>query len=103
VGLDGLMPAQRLFVDGKRTLPPVGTSAYLAAYLRLQSGSVWPAVVMHAAWNSIVQGPFDRATVGTPLAVGESGWMTASVSVIRCCRTQAKAQRKPLKIQWRLV
>jgi membrane protease YdiL (CAAX protease family) len=65
-----------LFVIG------VVAEAYLAAYLRLQSGSVWPAVIMHGAWNSIIQGTFDRATLGTPLAVGESGWVTMVVSII---------------------
>jgi len=56
--------------------------AYLAAYLRLQSGSVWPAVIMHGAWNSIIQGTFDRATIGTPLAVGEPGWLTVAISIV---------------------
>ncbi len=65
-----------LFVIG------VVAEAYLAAYLRLQSGSVWPAVIMHGAWNSIIQGTFDRATIGTPLAVGESGWLTVTISII---------------------
>ena len=65
-----------LFVIG------VVAEAYLAAYLRLQSGSVWPTVIMHGAWNSIIQGTFDRATAGTPLAVGESGWVTVTFSII---------------------
>jgi membrane protease YdiL (CAAX protease family) len=56
--------------------------AYLTAYLRLWSGSVWPSVLLHGAWNSIIQGTFDRATVGTPFAVGESGWLTAILSII---------------------
>jgi len=55
---------------------------YLAAYVRLQSGSVWPAVVLHGAWNAIIQGTFDRATVGSALAVGESGWLTTSASIV---------------------
>jgi membrane protease YdiL (CAAX protease family) len=54
--------------------------SYLAAYLRLRSGSVWPAVVMHGAWNAVIQGTFDRATAGTTDAVGESGWLTFVVS-----------------------
>ena len=36
--------------------------AYLIAHLRLWSGSVWPAVFLHAVWNAIIQGPFDRST-----------------------------------------
>jgi membrane protease YdiL (CAAX protease family) len=64
-----------LFVIG------VIAEAYLVAYLRLRSGSVWPAVIMHGAWNAVIQGTFDRATVGTPAAVGESGWLTVIFSV----------------------
>src|SRR5262245_28495070 len=55
--------------------------AYLGAYLRFQSGSVWPAVLMHGAWNAIIQGTFDRATEGTSAAVGESGWLTVIFSL----------------------
>jgi membrane protease YdiL (CAAX protease family) len=62
----------------------VGTlaDAYLAAYVRLRSGSVWPAVMYHGAWNAIIQGTFDRASVGTSAAIGESGWLTATIAVI---------------------
>jgi membrane protease YdiL (CAAX protease family) len=57
---------------------------YVIARLRLETGSVWPAVVLHTAWNSIIQGPFDGATVGAGamLWVGESGssprWLWSS-------------------------
>jgi membrane protease YdiL (CAAX protease family) len=42
----------------------VGVSAvgYVIGRLRLETGSVWPAIVLHAAWNSIIQGAFDPAT-----------------------------------------
>jgi membrane protease YdiL (CAAX protease family) len=56
--------------------------AYLAAYDRLRSGSVWPAVMYHGAWNAIIQGTFDHASVGTRPAIGESGWLTATIAVI---------------------
>jgi uncharacterized protein len=65
-----------LFVIG------VVADAYFAAYVRLRSGSVWPAVMYHGAANAIIQGTFDRATAGTPQAVGESGWLTATIAVI---------------------
>src|SRR5262249_3128525 len=51
----------------------VVADGYLAAYLRLRSGSIWPAVVLHGAWNAVIQGTFDRATAGESYAVGESG------------------------------
>jgi membrane protease YdiL (CAAX protease family) len=72
--------------------------AYLAAYVRLRSGSIWPAVMYHAAWNAIIQLTFDRATVGVPLAVGESGWLTAAIAigaVIWITRGPWKLQRRP--------
>jgi len=71
--------------------------AYLAAYLRLSSGSVWPAVFLHAAWNAIIQGPFDRATVGTPLAVGESGYITTIV-VIGIVAVATRDRWKPARL-----
>jgi hypothetical protein len=39
------------------------------------TGSIWPAIVLHAAWNSVIQGPFDGATAGAGrlLWTGESG------------------------------
>src|SRR3712207_7572651 len=53
---------------------------YVIARLRLESGSVWPAVVLHAAWNHIIQQLFDPATTGAgaTLWVGESGVITRS-------------------------
>jgi membrane protease YdiL (CAAX protease family) len=57
---------------------------YVIARMRLETGSVWPAVVLHAAWNSIIQGPFDGATsgAGATLWVGESGVLTALTLVV---------------------
>ena len=57
---------------------------FVIARVRLETGSVWPAVVLHAAWNSIIQGPFDGATTGAgaTLWVGESGILTALTLVV---------------------
>jgi membrane protease YdiL (CAAX protease family) len=59
-------------------------SALVAGVLRLRSGSVWPAIVLHAAWNSIIQNPFDRSSVGpgATLWVGESGVFVAVTTLI---------------------
>jgi membrane protease YdiL (CAAX protease family) len=43
------------------------------AWLRLRSGSVWPAAILHASHNLWVQGFFDRVTVDT----GPTRWMTS--------------------------
>jgi membrane protease YdiL (CAAX protease family) len=52
--------------------------------VRLRTGSVWPAVAMHAAWNAIIQGPFDRSSVGpgATVWVGESGILVAVASLL---------------------
>jgi len=61
----------------------VGTvvDAYLVAYVRLRSGSLWPAVTYHGAWNAIIR-TFDRASIDTHLALGGSGWLTATIAIV---------------------
>lgn len=51
---------------------------YVLARMRLETGSVWPAVALHAAWNVTIQAGFDPATTGAARAfwVGESGILT---------------------------
>jgi membrane protease YdiL (CAAX protease family) len=60
-------------------LVTITSFAYLVGRLRLESGSVWPAVVMHAAWNSVIQDLFDRSTeaAGWSMWTGESGVLVA--------------------------
>jgi uncharacterized protein len=57
--------------------------ALVIGVLRMRSGSVWPAVVLHSAWNSIIQGPFDGSSVApnATILVGESGVLVAIVSL----------------------
>jgi len=55
---------------------------YVIGRLRLESGSVWAAVVLHAAWNRIIQQLFDPATTGVTLWVGESGILTALTLIL---------------------
>ena len=47
---------------------------------RMASGTVWPAVIAHGAWNVVIQGVFDPFTHGASAAIwtGESGVLTAS-------------------------
>ena len=42
------------------------------AWLRLHSGSVWPAAILHASHNLFIQGFFDTVTVDT----GPTRWLT---------------------------
>jgi hypothetical protein len=60
--------------------PPV----LVFARLRLQTGSVWPAVALHTAWNAVIQAAFDSASTGplTTLWVGESGVLVALTMVV---------------------
>ena len=44
------------------------------AWLRLRSGSVWPAAILHASHNLFIQGFFDRVTVNT---TGWTNWLTS--------------------------
>jgi uncharacterized protein len=43
--------------------------AYVLARLRLETGSIWPAIVGHAAYNSIIQSAFYPATTGSGAAL----------------------------------
>jgi hypothetical protein len=49
------------------------------ARVRLASGSIWPAIAGHSAWNATIQGVFDFSSVPDPTAlwVGESGVLVA--------------------------
>ena len=59
---------------------------FLISQLRLTTGSIWPAIVLHGAWNSIIQGVFDTSTSGAQAKVwvGESGIlvMLAVIAVV---------------------
>jgi len=58
--------------------------SFAFARLRLATGSVWPAVALHAAWNAVIQTAFDPASTGAeaPLWIGESGILVAFAMVI---------------------
>lgn len=55
------------------------------AWLRLRSGSVWPAALLHASHNLYIQGFFDRVTVDTGITeylTGEFGAALALTTVV---------------------
>jgi membrane protease YdiL (CAAX protease family) len=58
--------------------------SFVFARMRLETGSVWPAVYAHATWNAIIQGPFDGASTGPDAAlwIGESGILVVPVLVV---------------------
>ncbi len=61
-------------------------AGYIAARVRLESGSLWPAVLFHSAWNAVIQGTFDGFTRGgdashtTNLWIGESGVLVVAAA-----------------------
>jgi len=62
----------------------VTSFGYILGRMRLETGSVWPGIVAHSAWNSVIQGPLDGSTVGAGAALwtGESGILTIPLLVV---------------------
>ena len=58
--------------------------SFVYARLRLETGSIWPAIALHAAWNAIIQIAFDPASTGTgaTLWIGESGILVTLTMVV---------------------
>lgn len=56
--------------------------AFVLARLRLETGSVWPVVASHAAWNSILLDTFDGATRSPTHWTRETGVLVALASVL---------------------
>jgi uncharacterized protein len=57
---------------------------FLAARLRLQTGSIWPSIALHAAWNCCILELFDAVTSNsdTSFWTGESGVLVALVMIM---------------------
>lgn len=51
------------------------SQSYVYARVRLATGSVWSAVILHASWNGLILGPFTANTVGASVSRGESIWI----------------------------
>jgi uncharacterized protein len=60
------------------------SSSFVFARLRLETGSVWPAVALHASWNSVIQIAFDPASTGAEVTlwVGESGILVTLTMIV---------------------
>ena len=54
---------------------------FTLAFLRLSTGSVWPAIVLHGVWNAVIQGTFDASTKEPSIWVGETGILVAAASL----------------------
>lgn len=56
--------------------------AYLLSYLRLRSGSIWPAVLAHASGNTILLWAFDGFTAANPFWKGELRLLSTGLPVL---------------------
>jgi membrane protease YdiL (CAAX protease family) len=58
--------------------------SFVFARLRLATGSVWPAITLHSAWNAVIQAAFDPASTsaGAELWIGESGILVTLTMII---------------------
>jgi membrane protease YdiL (CAAX protease family) len=62
----------------------ITSTSFVYARMRLETGSIWPVIFAHSAWNSIIERPFDGATKGANAALwtGESGILPVIVLVV---------------------
>ncbi|RLM84262.1 CPBP family intramembrane metalloprotease [Halobellus sp. Atlit-38R] len=49
-----------------------------------ETGSIWPAILGHSAWNAVIQGPFDTFSSGELATtwVGESGLFVVAATIV---------------------
>ncbi|MWV43750.1 CPBP family intramembrane metalloprotease [Paenibacillus sp. HJL G12] len=57
----------------------VTSFGYIIGRLRLTTGSIWPAFLLHASWNAVIQDVFDSFSKGENVLLwtGESGILVA--------------------------
>jgi membrane protease YdiL (CAAX protease family) len=74
------------YVSAVLLMVSVTSFGFVIARMRLETGSIWPAIALHGAWNSTIQTAFDPATTssgaGVTLWVGEAGILTALALVV---------------------
>ncbi|MEK4056049.1 type II CAAX endopeptidase family protein [Paenibacillus sp. FSL F4-0087] len=75
----------------------VTSFSYLISRLRLTTGSIWPAILLHACWNAVIQDAFDISSSGKKVLLwtGESGILVALALLIAAWMIS----RKPLVIR----
>ncbi|GIG01629.1 CPBP family intramembrane glutamic endopeptidase [Catellatospora citrea] len=59
-------------------------TGYVIARTRLETGSIWPPITLHAAYNSVIQAAFDPATSGPNAAlwVGEEAGLLVAATLV---------------------
>ncbi|UPK42530.1 type II CAAX endopeptidase family protein [Paenibacillus pabuli] len=75
----------------------VTSFSYMISRLRLTTGSLWPAILLHACWNAVIQDAFDISSSGKNVLLwtGESGILVALALLIAAWIMS----RKPLVIR----
>ena len=66
-------------------IPSVMGAGVVLAWLRLKSGSVWPAVLFHGFWNYFIQQFYPMLTAQTPateMITGEFGWASPAIYIL---------------------
>jgi len=71
---------------------------HLWSWWRLQTGSLWPAIIAHSAWNSIIQHPFDGHSAGNAatLWLGDSGLLVVTAAAIGVVLIGRRMRRREL-------
>lgn len=102
--LSGLYYAgPNIYLSALLFMVAVTVLSWFYAQLRLVTGSIWPAILLHGAWNAIIHNIFDASTSGAQanLWIGESGILvmlaTIVVSVLLIRAWQPTAERSARK------
>jgi membrane protease YdiL (CAAX protease family) len=104
LALGGMIPGGPSAVLSTLVMVIAATSlGVVIARVRLATGSVWAAVALHLAWNTILQEVFDPlaglsagTSAGARLWVGETGVITALVAAaLVCSRVRWPSLRRP--------
>lgn len=77
------------------------SQAFLMARMRLETGSIWPVVLMHAAWNAIIVSFFEPCTQGqnAPLWTGETGVLGALSTTLVTALLLRLKRSTPAKVE----
>jgi len=75
-------PRESRWISGFFFVAGTIAAAYLLSYLRLRSGSIWPAVLAHASANAVFGLAFDGFTVANPFWKGELRLLSLGLPVL---------------------
>jgi hypothetical protein len=62
------------------TVLPVGA---IPAWIRLETGSIWPCIMVHAAWNALINAGFTFAAEN--IWIGEAGILVVTTLILARC------------------